>query len=132
MALLTIDHFSESLGLSMSCMVILPQDTAGQIGMTGSDSAAAGGRYPTLRLLHGRRDDHTMWLRRTNIDRYAAPLGLAVVTPEVHLSRYSNMAYGGCYWDYISREQRYVAGLSMGGWGTMKPALNQPERHGGG
>ncbi len=64
--------------------------------------------------------------------------------PSVHLSRYSNMEYGGRYWDYISqelpdllegwlplareRDRRFVAGLSMGGWGTMKLALNQPGR----
>lgn len=64
--------------------------------------------------------------------------------PGVHLSRYTNMVHGERYWDYISeelpemlerwlpiantREQRFVAGLSMGGWGTMKLALNQPER----
>jgi putative tributyrin esterase len=142
MALFTIDHFSESLGLSMSCTVIVPQETASQIGMNGA--ASEDSRYPTLWLLHGMSDDHTIWTRRTSIERYAAALGLAVVMPSVHLSWYTNMQYGGRYWDYISselpellegwlplardREHRYVAGLSMGGWGTMKLALNQPER----
>ena len=126
----------------MSCLVIVPQLTKGQIGMHGK--ALDHGRFPTLWLLHGRSDDHTVWLRRTSIERYVAPLGLAVVLPSVHLSRYANMEYGGRYWDYISRElptllegwlplatnreQRYVAGLSMGGWGTMKLALNLPDR----
>lgn len=142
MALFTIDHFSDSLGLSMSCSVVVPQATKGQIGMKGN--AATDRRYPTLWLLHGRSDDHTIWIRRTSIERYAASIGLAVVMPAVHLSRYANMEYGGNYWDYISqelpsllegwlplatgRDQRYVAGLSMGGWGTFKLALNQPER----
>jgi putative tributyrin esterase len=142
MALFTIDHFSESLGLSMSCLVIVPQETKGQIGMDGRIESDGG--YPTLWLLHGRSDDHTIWLRRTSIERYAASLGLAVVMPAVHLSRYSNMEYGGRYWDYIGqelpellenwlpltkqRERTFVAGLSMGGWGTMKLALNQPQR----
>ncbi len=142
MALLTIDHFSESLGLSLSCLVILPQQTTGQIGMSGADTGDE--RYPTLWLLHGKSDDHSIWLRRTSIERYVAPLGMAVVMPSVHLSCYANMAYGGRYWDYVSaelpellerwlpvattRDKRYVAGLSMGGWGTMKLALNCPER----
>ena len=143
MALLTIDHFSEALNLSHTCTVILPQETRGQIGMTGT-VAASGGGYPTLWLLHGRTDDHSIWLRRTSIERYVAPLGLAVVMPAVHLSRYTNMVHGGRYWDYISeelpalieswlpiattRERRFVAGLSMGGWGALKLACNQPER----
>ena len=103
MALLTIDHFSEALNLSHTCTVILPQETRGQIGMTGT-VAASGGGYPTLWLLHGRTDDHSIWLRRTSIERYVAPLGLAVVMPAVHLSRYTNMVHGGRYWDYISEE----------------------------
>jgi len=142
MALLTIDHFAESLGLSHRCHVILPQDTTGQIGMTGSTGDAE--RYPTLWLLHGMSDDHTIWLRRTAIERYVAPLGLAVVMPAVHRSVYANMVHGLRYWDYISeelpallegwlplataREHRYVAGLSMGGWGAFKLGLNQPQR----
>ncbi len=142
MALLTIDHFAESLSICHSCTVILPQDTRGQIGMTGTTTGES--RYPTLWLLHGRSDDHSIWLRRTAIERYVTPLGMAVVMPNVHLSRYSNMRYGGRYWDYVSeelptllerwlpiaatRDQRYVAGLSMGGWGAFKLALNQPHR----
>lgn len=142
MALLQISHFSEALGLTMSCTVILPQEAPGQIGMEGG--ATATGRYPTLWLLHGRSDDHTIWLRRTSIERYLTPLGAAAVMPNVHLSYYTNLVHGGRYWDYISdelpqllerwlpiavtREQRYVAGLSMGGWGAFKLALNQPDR----
>ncbi len=142
MALLSIDHFSECLNLSHSCTVILPQQTRGQIGMAGA--TVSQDRYPTLWLLHGRTDDHSIWLRRTSIERYVAPLGIAVVMPAVHLSRYANMVHGQRYWDYVSeelpellerwlpiansREQRYVAGLSMGGWGTFKLALNRPER----
>jgi S-formylglutathione hydrolase FrmB len=142
MALFTIDHFSESLGLNMSCLVIVPQSARGQIGV--DERRPAGDSYPTLWLLHGKSDDHSIWLRRTSIERYVAPLGLAVVMPAVHLSAYANMAYGGRYWDYISeelpalleswlplardRERRYVAGLSMGGWGAMKLALNRPDR----
>lgn len=142
MALLAIDHFSDVLGLSMSCSVVLPQQTEGRIGMRGATSARE--RYPTLWLLHGRSDDHTTWLRRTSIERYVAPLGMAVVTPTVHLSRYTNMVIGGRYWDYVSqelpslleswlplatrREDRYVAGLSMGGWGAFKLGINQADR----
>jgi len=58
MALFTIDHFSESLGLSMSCQVIVPQSTQKQIGMAGT--ADTGDRFPALWLLHGRSDDHTI------------------------------------------------------------------------
>jgi putative tributyrin esterase len=141
MALIQCDFYSEALGLSTSMTVILPQQTYTQIGMTGQVTAA---KHPTLYLLHGLSDDHTIWLRRTSIERYAADLGLAVVMPAVHRSFYQDMANGLNYWTFVSeelpaiaqsffplsqqREDNYVAGLSMGGYGAFKLALNHPER----
>lgn len=141
MALIQCDFFSEALGLSQSMHVILPQATRAQIGMGG---AVRGVRHPTLYLLHGLSDDHTIWCRRTSIERYVAELGLAVVMPNVHRSYYTDMASGGRYWEFISeelptlarrffplsdvREENYAAGLSMGGFGAFKLALQHPER----
>lgn len=141
MAFLQVDFFSNVLGKSMSMNVLLPQTTAGQIGMEGKGAES----YPVLYLLHGRSDDHTTWMRRTCIERYAAEKGLAVVMPNGDLSFYTNMAHGGDYFTYISeeipalchdffprisqkREQTFVAGLSMGGYGAFKLALRLPER----
>ena len=141
MALLRCDFFSEALGLSTSMTVVLPQQTVGQIGMTG---AARAGPPPTLYLLHGLSDDDTIWMRRTSIERYVAPLGLAVVMPQVHRSFYADEVYGNRYWTFLSeelpeivgrffrlsdqREDTFVAGLSMGGYGALKWAMRQPER----
>ncbi|RXZ80614.1 esterase family protein [Paenibacillaceae bacterium] len=141
MALINCNFFSDVLGLSTSMTVILPQQTQTQIGMEGKRRAEL---HPTLYLLHGLSDDHTIWLRRTSIERYVASLGLAVVMPQVHRSFYTDMAYGGKYWTFISeelpaiaqsmfhlssaREDNFVAGLSMGGYGAFKLALRQPER----
>jgi S-formylglutathione hydrolase FrmB len=141
MALINCDFFSEALSLSCSMTVILPQETRGQVGMTGRSRRR---RHPVLYLLHGYSDDHTIWLRRTSIERYAAPLGLAVVMPAVHKSYYTDMAAGDRYWTFISRElpalcrqffpistrreDTFAAGLSMGGYGAFKLALRQPNR----
>ena len=97
-----------------------------------------------LYLLHGLSDDDTIWLRRTSIERYVAPLGLAVVMPQVHRSFYTDEAHGNRYWTFLSeelpelvhhffrlsrrREDTFVAGLSMGGYGALKWALREPER----
>jgi hypothetical protein len=70
MALIQCDFFAESLGLSTSMYVILPQETQGQIGMKG----ATGGRKRFLSLLcTGCRTTHDM-VRRTSIERYVALL----------------------------------------------------------
>ena len=47
-----------------------------------------------LWLLHGLSDDHTIWQRRTSIERYVEALNLAVVMPAVDRSFYTDMAQG--------------------------------------
>ena len=100
---------------------------------------------PVLYLLHGLSDDQSGWTRRTSIERYALARGVAVVMPCGGRSFYCNMADGTRYWDYISeelpafvertfhvaagRENTFVAGLSMGGYGAFKLALKRPERY---
>src|SRR4051812_44678901 len=107
MALLRCDFFSDVLGLSTSMTVILPQATTEQIGLAG---AAASGAPPVLYLLHGLRDADPAWLRRTPIEGYVAPLGLAVVMPQVHRSFYTDQAHGGRYWTFLSGELPAVVG----------------------
>ncbi|MBI2301467.1 MAG: esterase family protein [Armatimonadetes bacterium] len=144
MALFHCNFHSEVLGLACSMDVILPQPTMSQIGLTG---AAGAGPHKTLYLLHGMSDDHTIWQRRTSIERYVAPLGLAVVMPAVDRSFYTDMARGPRYFTFMSeelpalcrsffplsekREDTFVAGLSMGGYGAFKLALTCPEKYAG-
>jgi len=141
MALLRCDFFSDALQLSTSMTVLLPQSTSAQIGLSGR---AGEGPPPVLYLLHGLSDDDTIWLRRTSIERYVAPLGLAVVMPQVNRSFYADEAHGNRYWTFLSEElpeivshffrvserrsDTFVAGLSMGGYGALKWALRQPCR----
>ncbi|MDD3243936.1 MAG: alpha/beta hydrolase family protein [Eubacteriales bacterium] len=142
MALMHVNFFSQELGMCVAVDVILPQRANKQIGMAAQ---TRGEKHPVLWLLHGASDNHTVWGRRTSIERYAASLGLAVVMPNAHLSSYSNMAYGGNYFNYISqelprvmrsffplsekREDNFIAGLSMGGAGCMKIGLAFPENY---
>ena len=138
MALLHCDFFSEVLGLATSMIVTLPERPLATI------NSGFNKQYPTLYLLHGLSDDHTIWQRRTSIERYAEEKGIAVVMPAVHRSYYADMVNGLRYWTFISEElptkaqhmfplstkrnENFVAGLSMGGYGAFKLALRHPER----
>ena len=131
MAFIQCDFSSQVLGISTSINVVLPQ---------GREDKP----YPTLYLLHGLSDDHTGWMRRTSIERYAMEAGIAVVMPGVHRSFYTDMEHGYPYFTFVSeeliqiaesffplsskREHRFVAGLSMGGYGAFKLALRHPEK----
>lgn len=142
MALLHVNFFSDVLGMEMGMDVILPQHSTRKIGM---GSAAIDGLLPTLYLLHGLSDDHTIWQRRTSIERYVADMPMAVVMPTVHRGFYTDQADGYDYFEFISRElpdicesffplssrreDRFAAGLSMGGYGAMKLGLRCPDRY---
>lgn len=142
MALIHTNFFSEALGMCVAADVILPQASNRLIGM---DTAAEAATHPVLWLLHGASDNHTIWQRRTSIELYVAPLGLAVVMPNAHLSSYADMAHGGKYFTYMAdelprlmrsffplsdkREDNYIAGLSMGGAGCMKIGLARPQNY---
>lgn len=139
MALVRCDFFSEVLEVGTSMTVLLPQASEDQVGVTGTQRT---GDFPVLYLLHGLSDDSTAWLRYTSIERYAAPLGLAVVLPQVQRSFYADEVHGERFFTFLAeelpevvrrffrvsgeREDTFVAGLSMGGYGALKWALHRP------
>lgn len=142
MALIHLNFFSDALHQMVDADVILPEKSKKQIGM----ESAAGESYPTLYLLHGMSDDHTIWQRRTSIERYVSAMNLAVVMPDGDLSWYTDMYRGDKYWTFISeelpqicrsmfphmrkdREGTFAAGLSMGGYGALKLGLRAPEKY---
>ena len=90
MALAQLGFFSSALDVQVSVNIILPEVQQG-IGMEGSRGDDLPG---VLYLLHGYSDDHTIWLRRTSVERYAAGLNLAIVMPAVNHSFYLNEAHG--------------------------------------
>jgi len=142
MALIHCHFYSQILEQMSSMSVILPDPEPLEVGAPPGIGQA---RYPTLYLLHGLSDDHTVWQRRTSIERYVEGLNLAVVMPAVQRSFYTDMVNGQRYWTFISEEvpavarhffplsedrnENYVAGLSMGGYGAFKLALTCPEHY---
>lgn len=144
MAFIDFKFFSEALGMQTECYVVLPQKSSrGEIGI---DNNREGVQYKCLYLLHGLSDDHTIWLRRTNIERYATEYGICVVMPCGHRSFYTDMKQGGKYYTYIAkelpriireffrvsdkREDTFIAGNSMGGYGALKIALKEHDTFG--
>lgn len=138
MAWLHVHYHSEALRMPVPMEVLLPQYVSG-----GSRGVKDPGPFQTLYLLHGKSDDHTAWMRRTSVERYVEGLPLAVVMPAGHLGWYTDMVHGRDYFRFISeelpaicermfplspaREGRFIAGLSMGGYGAFKAALSAPE-----
>ncbi len=144
MAFLEFNYYSKALAKRVTVNVILPEVNKKVEGIGLGDVA----EYKTLYLFHGLSQNHTDWMRKSSIERYAEIYRIAVVMPNVDRSWYTDTAYGANYFTFVSeelptvcrgyfkgmsdkRENNYVAGLSMGGYGALKVALTYPERFAG-
>ena len=133
MAFATIHYFSQSLRKASSFNVIFPDDPK------------VPKPWSTFLLLHGLSDDHTIWARRTSIERYVEGYPLVVVMPDGGRGWYTNAKdpAGPRYEDDLmidvlglvertfpvrtERAGRAIGGLSMGGFGAIKLGLKHPK-----
>jgi len=139
MALFSGSVFSHALGLDTQIGVIFPD--------IPYDIESRWKKPALLTLLHGLTDNATGWARLTQAEYFAKVYNFVIVMPEVQRSQYCDMVYGGKYFTYVSeelpelagaifnlptgKENTFIAGLSMGGYGSLKVALSSPERYGG-
>lgn len=139
MALMHVNCYSKVLRQHISLDVLLPAEGE-------QDDYPPEYRWPTLYLLHGLSDDHTVWQRWSAIERKLGGIPLAVVMPTTLRGFYTDMKYGPRYFTFIAeelpglcerffhlsplREDRFAAGLSMGGYGAFKLGLLHPEKYG--
>ena len=135
MALLRIEHVPETVKVNLPLNIIVPDP--GQMG----DIPVS--QRKVLYLLHGLSDDATAWQRYSTIEVLARQYGLVVVMPSVGRSMYIDQPNGQKYFSYITeelpeylqmvfglkprREDTFIAGLSMGGYGAIKAGLLRPE-----
>ena len=146
MALIESKFFSRELYRSVSVNVVLPLPDSGDEFFEGTTPLPGNGKkYQVLYLLHGFSADHTDWQRFSRIETYAQAKRLAVVMPSGDNSFYANMAHSGNYYNFISKElpeameklfpisgkpeDKFIAGLSMGGYGSFKIALRNPDQY---
>ena len=111
----------------------------------GCSYATGRGGYKTLYLLHGAGGDHTSWILNTRIADYVNNRNIAVVMPSGKNRFYVNNEYGKNFYTYITEElvsqceqwfdisrkaeDRYIAGMSMGGYGAVYAGLKKPSMY---
>ncbi len=132
MAFATIHYHSRSLRKASAISVVFPDDPPLRRP------------WAVLYLLHGLSDDHTIWSRRTSIERYVQGWPLMVVMPDGGRGWYSNAIEGAAYEDDLIKEVvglvdrtfpvkadrsgRAIGGLSMGGFGAVKLGLKHHDK----
>ena len=149
MALIDIKLFSTSLWTHTDVRVVLPTPNE-PFESEDTPFYKEGKKYQVLYLLHGMFGDCSVWTRNTGIERYAQEKNLCVVSASVTNSCYVDMVHngstGGKFMTYMleelpkfiqytfpvskKRENTFIAGLSMGGYGTFRLALERPELFG--
>jgi S-formylglutathione hydrolase FrmB len=135
MALIRLDHVPRTVKVNLPLYILLPDP-----GKMGDVPVA---KRKILYLLHGLSDDASAWQRYTSIETLAAAYGLVVIMPSAGRSFYSDQPNGQDYFSYLTgelprylndvfglsprREDTFIAGNSMGGYGAFKAALLHPE-----
>lgn len=138
MAFISVEFYSECLKRCVELKVILPND------MQGTEN---GTPRKTLYLLHGYGNRNSEWVWNSNIVKLAEKYRLCVVLPSGENSFYlDGEATGRLYAGFIGeelpryvqrtfglsceRQDNFLGGLSMGGFGAIHTALQFSERFG--
>jgi len=134
MALIHIQFSSKALAMQTDVHVLMPNDIK------------RGEKLPVLYLLHGYMGNYSDWVRLTGLERYLFDKRLVVVMPSGYNGYYTDLNKPDQnYETYIAKElphyienlfnlsskktDRYIAGLSMGGFGALKIGLNNPNKY---
>ena len=142
MAHIQVTYMSQALWRSVPVQVILPADKATREGQFLPER-----KFKTLYLLHGLHGSSMDWITRTRIIRWAEAQDLAVVMPSGDNSFYvDNVDAQNKYCEFIGkelveitrrmfplsdkREDTFIGGLSMGGFGAILAGLKYPETFG--
>ncbi len=142
MAVFQVSFMAETLGRTVPLYVILPTD---KVYMPGMPKREEGKPYKTLYLLHGILGNYTDWLYGTRIQRWAEERDLCVVMPSGDNSMYLDQGTD-LYGEFVGkelveftrktfplshkREDTFIGGLSMGGFGAMRNGLKYNDTFG--
>ena len=141
MALIQVDYFSNALARSTCFQLVLPNDSPSFV-TDGNDNYKR--KMKTLFLLHGYSGSSKDWLYGSSAQELAGKYNMAIVMPTGENSFYldgkgTGKAYcslvGQELVDYLrntfniamDKEDTYIGGLSMGGFGAIHTGLYYPE-----
>ena len=140
MAFSTMNFFSKALMRTVTINVVIPTDKVVFPGMPAPEKKP----FKTLYLLHGILGNYTDWVNGTRIQALANDKNLCVVMPSGDNKFYCDSEISGDnYGKFIAedlvefirdtfnvshkREDTFIGGLSMGGFGSFVNGLRNPD-----
>lgn len=142
MGMIRCHFFSEVFQTHTDITLTLPETAA---AFSAAELRGKRVLYPVIYVLHGGAEESTMWMRMSRIEEYSKHFGFISVSINGMSSAYSDMVHGYKIFTFLTeelpkfvegvfpasprREDRYIAGFSMGGQGALKAAFRCPEKY---
>ena len=143
MAQVQVNYFSGALMRQVTFQAIVPVDKMMIMNIPDKEQKP----FQTLYLLHGIFGNHMDWMTGTRIERWAQEKDLVVIMPAGDNSFYVDHPRDGArYGEFIGkelveitrkmfplshrREDTFIGGLSMGGYGAMRNGLKYADTFG--
>ena len=144
MASMTCHYYSSTLGNNIAINVIIPTPQGNEqiVDQDIQKQYQYETGLPVVYLLHGAYGDFSSWIRYSNIERYAQERCCAVVMASAGNYFYQDMYRGSAYRTFFTeelpmfitsvfpvskkREDTYIAGFSMGGYGAWYRPCQPP------
>ena len=145
MAYLECNYFSFTLKHNVIIHVIIPTPEGNEqiADAAVMDDYSYSKGMPVVYLLHGGYGNSSSWVRFSSIERYVQSHRCVAVMASVNNSFYHDMAHGERFFTFMTeellsyihnlfpasrrREDTFVAGFSMGGYGAWYLALSRPD-----
>ena len=144
MAVFQVDYYSKALEKCTCFHMVLPNDLP---PMMVEENENYNRKMKTLFLLHGYSGSSKDWLMGSSVNEMAGKYNMAVVMPSGDNSFYlDGRGKGRAYCKYVgeelveyirstfnlatNKEDTFIGGLSMGGFGAMHTGLYYPETFG--
>ena len=147
MAVMTCNYFSFVMKHNVTVNVFVPTPEGNE--QIVNEETKKQYRYqeglPVVYLLHGAYGNYSSWLRFSNVERYAQKHCCALVMASADNNFYQDMVHGPAYHTFFTqelpefvkslfpvskkREDTFVAGFSMGGYGAWYLALSSPDQY---
>ena len=146
MAKIVTNFYSYVLNRAVDITVVIPSVTCPEsLGLGGTvPSHVLKEKFPVVYLLHGFGNNHAQWTGYTNVEMYAEERRIAIVNLSAENKAYSKIG-GDDFVKFVSTELRefvtnyfpisdkkedsYIAGLSMGGYGALLHGLTFHEKY---
>ncbi|WP_322169135.1 alpha/beta hydrolase [Acutalibacter caecimuris] len=155
MGKISCNFISYSLKRTVDITVVVPTPTLTdgftlEAGPSAPVSHKPPHKYPVLYLLHGMGNNHATWSGYSNVEMYAEERNIIVVMFSAENKNYQDVpGINGMLKDNFFRflhkelpdfvcgmfpalskpEHTYIAGLSMGGYGTLVHGFTNPEQY---